>query len=282
MHPSERQDSIRMSRCLARMLRQRSDLPDDGRGWFLVEDVANRGSMTREEIIELGRTDSRYELSPDGEMIRARDTCSLDIDYDMEVEPPEILYHGTSVTGFEGILRSGAILKMARSKVHLSDDPGKAERMGGRHSEGPPILLKVHAGRMHAAGMRFLCNENDVFLTEKVPLRYTERMSDTPVMHRMQTDMETVSGITSGDYTTIVRPYDDKRRMMRVGDGLILSSEDRSVRVTITELYVFDTLDELYRSIPDLDRCRLYQDSEDRRVEDMGVLGIGFRIADQT
>ena len=291
MHPSERQDTIRMSKCLSKMLRHRPDLPHDEYGWFVIDEIVQRGSMTREQILELAETNGRYELSPDGEMVRACHGHSIDISYETEVEPPETLYHGTSPLGLEGILRSGAISKMGRTKVHLSDAPEKASFVGGRHTRGTPVLLKVHAGRMHRAGMRFQLSNDGVYLTDRVPIRYVERVTENPIRHVMHVSEESFDRVMDGSRRVEMRLRDDKRRMMMVGDSIVLSCEDRSVLVRIVKLHRFDSFEELYRSIPKVMLGYHHDEEADpsvmngiysiSRIEEYGVLGIEFTMMDQ-
>ena len=250
MHRTDSDDPIRMSKCLSRMLRHRPDLPHDEYGWFHIDDVVGRGSMTREQVLELAHTNPRYELSPEGDMIRACHGHSIEITYDVEVEPPEVLYHGTSQKGFEGILRSAMITKMSRTKVHLSDDPEKARMVGGRHTNGSPVLLKVYAGRMYRAGMRFHLSNDGVYLTERVPLRYVEREPGTCVRHHMNLRSGPFERMISGRKTVELRLLDDKRRMVNEGDSIVFSCEDRSVLMRVVGLHVYPDFVELYDALP--------------------------------
>jgi putative RNA 2'-phosphotransferase len=54
-------------------------------------------------------------------------------------------------------------------KVHkTANTPGK--RRGKRYSK--PHIFTVNAKGMHDAGFLFYCSENNVWLTEKVPVEY--------------------------------------------------------------------------------------------------------------
>lgn len=284
MHRTDSHDPVRMSKCLSRMLRHRPDLPHDEYGWFYIDDVVSRGSMTREQVMELAHTNHRYELSPEGDMIRACHGHSIEITYDVEVEPPEILYHGTSQKGFEGILRSSMITKMSRTKVHLSDDPEKAMAVGSRHSGGSPILLKVYAGRMYRAGMRFNLSNDGVYLTERVPLRYIEREPGTSVRHSMHLGERPFDRILSGRKTVELRLLDDKRRMVFEGDSIVFSCEDRSVLMRVVGLHFYPSFVELYDSLPKgmlgyaedevADPEDMLEFYDPDRIEEYGVVGI--------
>ena len=285
----ERRDDIRMSKCLSKMLRHRPDLPHDEYGWFSIDDMVEKGSMTREQILELAETNGRYELSPDGEMIRACHGHSIEITYETEVIPPEMLYHGTSPLGLEGIIKSGCISRMNRSKVHLSDDPDKASFVGGRHTRGTPILLKIHSDRMYRAGMKFYLSNDGVYLTERVPLRYVDRISSNPIRHRMHITSQSFDRVLKGTRRVELRLYDDKRRLISVGDDIIFSCEDKSVSVKVIGLHRYPSFKELYDSIPKdalgyhegevadpKDMDEIYDAS---RIIEFGVVGIEFTMS---
>ena len=251
MNPSPGQrDDIRMSKCLSRMLRHRPDLPHDEFGWFLIDDIVEKGSMTREQVLELVDTNTRYELSPDGEMVRACHGHSIEVTYEEEIVPPETLYHGTSPLGLEGILRSGTISKMGRTKVHLTDDPEMASFVGGRHTRGTPILLRIDSGRMYRAGMRFHLSRDGVYLTDRVPIRYVERVSENPIRHEMHISSRSFDRMMEGTRRVELRLYDDKRRMIMLGDSILFSCEDRGMSVKVVGLHRFPSFFELYSSIP--------------------------------
>ena len=80
-----------------------------------------------------------------------------------EVAPPEYLFHGTTVKNLPAI-RAGGILKMRRHHVHLSLDKSTAITVGSRH--GKVVVLRVLAGKMAAAGIKFFRSANGVWLTD--------------------------------------------------------------------------------------------------------------------
>jgi putative RNA 2'-phosphotransferase len=49
-----------------------------------------------------------------------------------------------------------------------------ARKVGARR--GKPVLLRVDAGRMHAAGFRFFLSANGVWLTDSVPAVFLTRL----------------------------------------------------------------------------------------------------------
>ena len=85
--------------------------------------------------------------------------------------------------------------------------------------------------------------------------------------------------------------YDDKRRMIMLGDSILFSCEDRGISVKVIGLHRFPSFFELYSSIPkDMlgyhddepsdprDMFRVYDQST---IEELGVIGIEFSLPDQ-
>jgi putative RNA 2'-phosphotransferase len=89
-----------------------------------------------------------------------------------EVEPPEILYHGTSPDAMQLIRREG-LRAMARQYVHLSTAPEQARTVGRRHAPHP-ILLTVRAREAWEAGVRFHQPEERLYLAESVPPEFID------------------------------------------------------------------------------------------------------------
>ena len=77
-----------------------------------------------EVLEEIVRTDNkqRYSFNPDKTLIRANQGHSIPVDVELsEVEPPELLFHGTGEKYVNSILQQGLIPK-SRLYVHLSKD----------------------------------------------------------------------------------------------------------------------------------------------------------------
>ena len=112
----------------------------------------------------------RYSFSANGKLIRANQGHSIPVDVELaELEPPEILYHGTGER-FAASIRAQGLLKMSRLYVHLSSDVETANKVGRRH--GKPKIFVVESGRMFADGCKFFRSVNGVWLTEHVPAQY--------------------------------------------------------------------------------------------------------------
>ena len=152
----------------------------DSQGWVLVADLMavaarDKKAFTREELdfIVENNNKKRFAFSEDGLSIRAsqgHSSESVDITFQPK-EPPESLFHGTTVAFLDVIMAEG-LKKMNRHHVHLSLSLETAVSVGSRH--GKVAMLKVNSAQMQKAGFLFYCSENDVWLTDNVPARYIE------------------------------------------------------------------------------------------------------------
>ena len=149
----------------------------DEQGWAnvneLIDGVCKTGRFidmqTLEEIV---RTDNkrRFAFNADRTAIRANQGHSVKVDVGMKVcAPPDILYHGTAEKYIESIRKDG-IIKKTRNYVHLSKDAETATKVGARH--GKAVVLKIDARQMHEDGYIFMLSANDVWQTERVPIKY--------------------------------------------------------------------------------------------------------------
>jgi putative RNA 2'-phosphotransferase len=175
---------VETSKFLSFVLRHQPDaigLVLDSEGWAdidaLIAAAQKDGKRIDRALIEevVATNDKkRFALSDDGLRIRAvqgHSSAQVEIRY-VAVAPPALLYHGTASRFLVSIGQQGLIAG-ARHHVHLSQDEHTAMQVGARH--GMPVVLKVHAGRMHAQGFKFYQADNGVWLTEHVPISFTER-----------------------------------------------------------------------------------------------------------
>lgn len=172
--------AVRISRFLALVLRHdpaRIGLTLDAEGWAdvdaLLAAAAGHGlSVSRDELEEVvrGNPKQRFTLDAARSRIRANQGHSLDVDLGLRpVEPPPVLYHGTSRAVLPTILAEG-LQPMGRRHVHLCADADTAVVVGRRH--GPPVVVVIDSAGMQAAGQRFYRSVNGVWLTDHVPARY--------------------------------------------------------------------------------------------------------------
>jgi putative RNA 2'-phosphotransferase len=173
---------VAISKFLSLVLRhkpQEIGITLDAEGWVPVEDLmaaaARHGRpITREQLDEVVATNDkkRFAFSPDGQLIRANQGHSVEVDLGLvAVEPPELLYHGTVARFLESIREKG-LVRGNRHHVHLSADRETATRVGQRR--GRPVVLVVGAGRMQRDGYEFFRSDNGVWLTESVPSIYLQ------------------------------------------------------------------------------------------------------------
>ncbi len=173
-------DVTRLSKQLSYWLRHRPDdagLTLDGEGWAEVRAVlaAFAGADLAVDRAELERVvgendKQRFEFSPDGLSIRARQGHSVEVEAAWEErEPPAVLYHGTVAKVLDAILAEG-LRPMARHHVHLSGDVETARKVGMRR--GKPVILEIAARECRAAGHVFHLSANGVWLVDAVPPQF--------------------------------------------------------------------------------------------------------------
>lgn len=151
----------------------------DPHGWVDCEILLSAMSLkfpriNRQTLLEVVSTSDkqRFALSDDGSRIRANQGHSVEIDLDLTpVTPPEHLYHGT-VGKFLSSIGKDGLQKGKRHHVHLSTNLTTATEVGERR--GAPIILRIRAAEMAAAGILFFLSENGVWLCDAVPPSYID------------------------------------------------------------------------------------------------------------
>ncbi|WP_269233762.1 RNA 2'-phosphotransferase [Flavobacterium flavigenum] len=153
----------------------------DENGWADVEELIikcnNRGSqnqMTAEilDYVVENNDKKRFAFSEDKTKIRASQGHSISVELHLaEVQPSEFLYHGTVSKFLDNIKKEG-LQKMSRQHVHLSQEKETATKVGSRR--GIPLILTIRSGEMHKDGFKFYLSENNVWLTDEVPVKYIE------------------------------------------------------------------------------------------------------------
>lgn len=151
----------------------------DENGWANVQEQVDKmnasgAAATIELINTIVETNDkkRFAFNKDKTMIRANQGHSIEVELNLkEVQPPEFLYHGT-VEKFIDIIRMEGLKKMERQHVHLSKDIEIATNVGNRR--GKAIILTIDTAKMHADGFRFYLSENEVWLTDEVPVQYIQ------------------------------------------------------------------------------------------------------------
>ncbi|WP_167441699.1 RNA 2'-phosphotransferase [Amycolatopsis vastitatis] len=138
-------------------------------GWVPVDTLVRALSITREELDEVVEKNNkrRFAFDETGTRIRASQGHSVTVDLGLpDATPPDVLYHGTVAKFLDAIFREG-LRPMNRHAVHLSATVETARIVGARR--GKPVILRVDAAAMAAAGHRFQVSANEVWLTATVP-----------------------------------------------------------------------------------------------------------------
>ena len=168
-----------MGKLISLILRHKPDVVGitlDEHGWAnvdeLIKGVSKKHKLTMEMLENIVATDEkqRYSFNEDKTKIRANQGHSINVDVELEeVEPPEILWHGTGEKYVESIKETGLVPK-SRLYVHLSDKYTTAVQVGKRH--GNPVVFCVKSGQMYTDGYKFYKSKNGVWLTKSVPVEY--------------------------------------------------------------------------------------------------------------
>lgn len=173
-------ENIKISKFLSLVLRHKPEtigLTLDENGWAKVEELIDKMNrynfkITRDIINNVVATNNkqRFSFNKDNTKIRANQGHSIQVELDLkEIIPPEYLYHGTGEKAVTSILNTG-LQKRVRHHVHLSGDIPTAINVGSRH--GKPKVFIVAAQQMKEDGYKFYISENNVWLTDNVPVQY--------------------------------------------------------------------------------------------------------------
>ena len=92
------------------------------------------------------------------------------------VEPPEILYHGTTPQAERNIRREG-LRPMKRQYVHLSENTERALSVGNRRTDTVRLLV-VRAREAVRAGIEFYNPEPEHYLARSIPSQFIEFPKD--------------------------------------------------------------------------------------------------------
>lgn len=173
----DRQRVVSVSKYLSRHLRHQPDrigITPDAAGWVDVDELLaacarNSFPITPEQLRHVVAVNDKQRFSFDdtGTRIRANQGHTIEVSLDLPVSaPPDRLYHGT-IDRSVGTIRREGLRAMKRHDVHLSPDVETARKVGARR--GKPVILKVDAAAMAAAGHEFRVSANGVWLVPEVP-----------------------------------------------------------------------------------------------------------------
>lgn len=175
-------DKNKVSKYLSLVLRHKPDdlgITLDENGWtdvkFLLQKLkGKRMDISINELEDIVETNNkkRFAFNDTKTKIRANQGHSVEVDLKLDViEPPDTLYHGTSVNTVRVIKNTG-IKKMTRQHVHLSADLATAQNVGSR--KGLVQILNIKTKEMFDDGFTFFKSENGVWLTDFVPAKYID------------------------------------------------------------------------------------------------------------
>lgn len=179
-------ESTRISKFLSLVLRHKPEtigIQLDENGWvtvdMLLKQLGTHGHPVSKEILDhvvATNTKKRFAYNDDETKIRANQGHSVEVDLNYTpLQPPAILYHGTAERSLESIFKTG-LEKKNRHHVHLSTDVSTALAVGSRY--GKPVLLTVAAGEMYTDGYNFYVSDNNVWLTDHVPVKYLKQKEE--------------------------------------------------------------------------------------------------------
>ena len=175
---------VNTSKFISLILRHKPDVIGitlDEHGWANVDDLLtglNKAGhiVCMKDLEDIVSTDNkqRYSFNEDKTLIRANQGHSINVDVELkEVEPPSILYHGTTKDVLESIYEQG-IKPMSRLYVHLSKDIDTATKVAKRRRN--PIILEINTEQMRKDNIKFYLSSNGVWLTKYVDSKYIKEL----------------------------------------------------------------------------------------------------------
>ena len=179
-------DYIKLSKTISYILRHHPEeynVELDRNGFTGIEDLleAINSKKEFEETITIDdinhmldiSSKKRWEIADD--RIRAYYGHSFENEIEHEEKvPPDILYHGTTHKALDKILAEG-LLPMERQYVHLSEDIETATIVGKRRDE-EPIILKINAKEAHEEGVKFMCENDHIWLSKRIDKKYISKI----------------------------------------------------------------------------------------------------------
>ncbi|HWB76314.1 MAG TPA: RNA 2'-phosphotransferase [Nannocystaceae bacterium] len=164
----------------------------DEAGWVAIVDVLARTGMTRDELDDAVRTNTKGRLQIDGERVRACQGHSLagtpvtheGLERSWRAHDGDApLWHGTTRDAIDGIAKAG-ILPIARTHVHLA--PSESSLVGKRSNVA--FLLAIDPPRLRAEGFGIFLAPNGVVLVREVPPRCIVGVQATTARARAELD----------------------------------------------------------------------------------------------
>lgn len=167
---------LKISRFISLILRHKPEIIGaklDIEGWCDVDALLKGCNISFAELEKIVKDDDkgRYSFNENKTKIRANQGHSVIVDLKLkQLDPPKILYHGTSQKHLNSILETG-INKATRHHVHLTDDYETAINVGARR-KGTTIVCVIDSDKMKQDGCNFYLSDNNVWLCDYVPNKY--------------------------------------------------------------------------------------------------------------
>ena len=144
-------------------------------GWADIDVILEKMQITKARLDFIVAKDdkARFAYDKSGRRIRASQGHSIPgvfIAYETP-DPPQHLYHGTSMMSYGHILKEG-LSPMGRQWVHISPDYATALKVGKRH--GNPVVFRFRAADFVKDGCLLCRADNGVWLAKSVPPAYLE------------------------------------------------------------------------------------------------------------
>jgi putative RNA 2'-phosphotransferase len=154
----------------------------DENGWAdfgrLCEVIKRQFHVPADEVRRIVNDSRKIRFSIKNDRIRAENTDNDEADVGLRpMTPPDVLYHGTKLRFLGDIMSNedGGLRKQARRHVQLSHDVEIAISVARRRM-GEDVIFSIDAKAMAERGFQFFLSESDVWLTDRVPLRFLTRI----------------------------------------------------------------------------------------------------------
>ena len=171
-------DKTSLSKFMSYALRHGPDefgLKLDQHGFVSVDELLAAAAgkfpgITEDDVHDVVFNSPKKRFDIKDEKIRASYGHSIRINLGLPtVEPPEILFHGTSRRNVKAIQQNG-LKPVSRRYLHLSADLEDA-RDAGRRRERNPAVVRIRAKDAHKKGVKFY-KSGELFLTESIDASY--------------------------------------------------------------------------------------------------------------
>ncbi len=169
---------ISISKTLSYILRhhpEKFDIQLDTEGYANIQDILTilnkkykNIDITREYIEHINEVSDKRRFEIKENKIRAIYGHSIEAKIEVfeVLNPPNILFHGTSEKAYLSIKKEG-IKKESRQYVHLSGDIDTAINVGKRRTRNP-IILSIDVENAKIAGIKFY-KSGEIYLTNYIP-----------------------------------------------------------------------------------------------------------------